>query len=110
MVESGLDRTLTAAGPLPRPAAAGCRAGCAASRSRRAWTCGPTTRRSAGCSTSRPATAPACCIRIARVLARHQLNLQLAKVSTLGERVEDTFLIDGPELQQNKAQLRSRPS
>ena len=42
---------------------------------------------------------------VARVLARHKLNLQLAKVTTLGERVEDTFLIDGPELQQNKAQI-----
>ena len=42
---------------------------------------------------------------IARVLARHQINLQLAKVSTLGERVEDTFLIDGPELQHLKAQI-----
>jgi [protein-PII] uridylyltransferase len=42
---------------------------------------------------------------IARVLARHRVNLQLAKVMTLGERVEDTFLIDGPELQQNKAQI-----
>jgi [protein-PII] uridylyltransferase len=42
---------------------------------------------------------------IARVLARHKLNLQLAKVSTLGERVEDTFLIDGPELQQNRQQI-----
>ncbi|MCW5648129.1 MAG: [protein-PII] uridylyltransferase [Ramlibacter sp.] len=42
---------------------------------------------------------------VARVLAHHKLNLQLAKVSTLGERVEDTFLIDGPELQQNKAQI-----
>ena len=42
---------------------------------------------------------------IARVLARHKLNLQLAKVSTLGERVEDTFLVDGAELQQNKRQL-----
>jgi [protein-PII] uridylyltransferase len=42
---------------------------------------------------------------IARVLARHQLNLRLAKVSTLGERVEDTFLIDGPELQQNRRQI-----
>jgi len=43
---------------------------------------------------------------IARVLARHRVNLQLAKVSTLGERVEDTFLIDGPELQQSKLQLQ----
>ena len=42
---------------------------------------------------------------VARVLANHKLNLQLAKVTTLGERVEDTFLIDGPELQQNKAQI-----
>ena len=43
---------------------------------------------------------------IARVLARHHVNLQLAKVTTLGERVEDTFLVDGPELQQPKAQLQ----
>jgi [protein-PII] uridylyltransferase len=42
---------------------------------------------------------------IARVLAQHHVNLQLAKVSTLGERVEDTFLIDGPILQQTRAQL-----
>ena len=43
---------------------------------------------------------------IARVLAQHHVNLQLAKVSTLGERVEDTFLIDGPILQQTRAQLQ----
>ncbi|HWH84914.1 MAG TPA: [protein-PII] uridylyltransferase [Burkholderiaceae bacterium] len=43
---------------------------------------------------------------IARVLARHQINLQLAKISTLGERVEDTFLIDGAALQQNRVQLQ----
>jgi [protein-PII] uridylyltransferase len=43
---------------------------------------------------------------IARVLARHRINLQLAKITTLGERVEDTFLVDGPALQQPKAQLR----
>jgi [protein-PII] uridylyltransferase len=43
---------------------------------------------------------------IARVLARNHINLQLAKVTTLGERVEDTFLVNGPALQQPKAQLR----
>ncbi len=43
---------------------------------------------------------------IARVLARHRINLQLAKISTLGERVEDTFLVDGPELQQSRAQIQ----
>ena len=42
---------------------------------------------------------------IARVLARHHINLQLAKVATLGERVDDTFLVDGAALQQNKAQI-----
>jgi [protein-PII] uridylyltransferase len=42
---------------------------------------------------------------VARVLAKHKINLRLAKVTTLGERVEDTFLIDGPELQQNWAQI-----
>jgi [protein-PII] uridylyltransferase len=43
---------------------------------------------------------------IARVMARNQVNLQLAKITTLGERVEDTFLVDGPELQRPKGQLR----
>ncbi len=43
---------------------------------------------------------------IARVLAAHHINLQLAKITTLGERVEDTFLVDGPALQQPKSQLR----
>jgi [protein-PII] uridylyltransferase len=42
---------------------------------------------------------------IARVLARHEINLQLAKVTTLGERVEDTFLICGPALQHNREQI-----
>ena len=43
---------------------------------------------------------------VARILARHQLSVQLAKVSTLGERVEDTFLIQGPELQNNARQIQ----
>jgi len=42
---------------------------------------------------------------IARVLARHQIVVQLAKVATLGERVEDTFLIHGAQLQHNRAQI-----
>lgn len=42
---------------------------------------------------------------IARVLAAHRVNLQLAKVSTLGERVEDTFVIEGEALQHSKAQI-----
>jgi len=42
---------------------------------------------------------------IARVLARHDINLQLAKITTLGERVEDTFLISGVQLQHNRTQI-----
>jgi hypothetical protein len=33
---------------------------------------------------------------IANVLAKYRINLHTAKVMTLGERVEDVFLIDGP--------------
>ncbi|WP_246100531.1 [protein-PII] uridylyltransferase [Tepidimonas alkaliphilus] len=35
---------------------------------------------------------------LARVFARHQVQLHLAKIATLGERVEDTFLLSGPSL------------
>ncbi len=43
---------------------------------------------------------------IARVLARHHVNLQLAKITTLGERVEDIFVVDGSALQKSKLQLQ----
>nr|WP_086010000.1 [protein-PII] uridylyltransferase [Verminephrobacter aporrectodeae] len=43
---------------------------------------------------------------VARVLAQHRLSVQLAKVSTLGERVEDSFLIQGPELQNNARRIQ----
>jgi [protein-PII] uridylyltransferase len=42
---------------------------------------------------------------VACVLARHEINLQLAKIATLGERVDDTFLIDGAQLQYNRDQI-----
>ena len=43
---------------------------------------------------------------VARVLARHEISLQLAKITTLGERVEDVFLIDGAPLQNQRVQLQ----
>ncbi len=43
---------------------------------------------------------------ISRVLARHDISVQLAKITTLGERVEDTFLISGPSLQVSKRQIQ----
>ena len=42
---------------------------------------------------------------VACVLALHKINLQLAKIATLGERVDDTFLIEGAELPHNRAQI-----
>ncbi len=42
---------------------------------------------------------------IAKVMAQHQINLHMARISTLGERVEDTFLIDSPILANKRSQL-----
>jgi [protein-PII] uridylyltransferase len=43
---------------------------------------------------------------IARVLAKHHVDLQLAKILTLGERVEDSFLVKGASLAQSRVQLQ----
>ncbi|MFZ9296745.1 MAG: [protein-PII] uridylyltransferase [Hylemonella sp.] len=48
---------------------------------------------------------PGLLYKVARVLAQHKLNLQLAKINTLGERVDDVFLVDGPALQNNREQI-----
>ena len=42
---------------------------------------------------------------ISQVLARHHIQVQLAKITTLGERVEDTFLIHGSQLSHNRSQI-----
>ncbi|MCX7902288.1 MAG: ACT domain-containing protein, partial [Burkholderiaceae bacterium] len=43
---------------------------------------------------------------IAQVLARHGVNVHTAKIATLGERVEDVFLIDGAALESPRGQLQ----
>jgi [protein-PII] uridylyltransferase len=43
---------------------------------------------------------------IASVLAKYKINLHTAKVMTLGERVEDVFLVDGPALQNARSQIQ----
>jgi [protein-PII] uridylyltransferase len=43
---------------------------------------------------------------IASVLAKYRVNLHAAKVMTLGERVEDVFLVDGPVLQHARSQIQ----
>jgi [protein-PII] uridylyltransferase len=43
---------------------------------------------------------------IASVLQRYRINLHTAKIMTLGERVEDVFLIDGAVLNQARNQIQ----
>lgn len=42
---------------------------------------------------------------IANVLAKYKVNLHTAKIMTLGERVEDVFLVDGPVLNNARSQI-----
>ena len=43
---------------------------------------------------------------IASVLAKYRINLHTAKIMTLGERVEDVFLVDGPMLHNARSQIQ----
>src|SRR5690606_22843515 len=43
---------------------------------------------------------------IARVLAQYRLSVHTARIATLGERVEDVFLIEGEALQRPRQQLQ----
>ncbi|VFR22762.1 [Protein-PII] uridylyltransferase [plant metagenome] len=43
---------------------------------------------------------------LAQVFNEHGINLQTAKVMTLGDRVEDVFVIDGSALEHPRSQLR----
>ena len=43
---------------------------------------------------------------VANTLDEHNINIHTAKIATLGERVEDTFLISGPELAKTATLLR----
>jgi [protein-PII] uridylyltransferase len=42
---------------------------------------------------------------VARTLARYRINLQTARVNTLGDRVEDVFLLSGGALTDSRAVL-----
>jgi len=42
---------------------------------------------------------------IARVLAAHAISVELAKITTLGERVEDVFLLRGEQLQEARTRV-----
>ena len=105
MIETELPRTLAAQTPLPPPAKA------RVSRRVKSFPVAPRVSLAPDEKAQRWLLTVSCSDRsgllysIARVLAKHRINLQLAKVMTLGERVEDNFLIDGAELQHNKKQI-----
>jgi [protein-PII] uridylyltransferase len=105
MVETELDRTIETAGPLPAPSRG------RVSRRVKSFPIAPRVDLRPDEKAQRWLLSISASDRlgllylVARVLAKHKLSLQLAKVTTLGERVEDTFLIHGPELQHNKAQI-----
>jgi len=105
MVERELEQTLQRAGPLPAPSRG------RVSRRVKSFPVAPRVQLSPDERAQRWLLSISASDRVgllysvARVLAKHKINLQLAKVSTLGERVEDTFLIDGAELQQNRRQI-----
>ena len=105
MVETGLAKALEEAGPLPAPSKG------RVSRRVRSFPINPRISLVPDDKAQRwvlnisASDRAGLLYSVARVLAHHHLNLQLAKVTTLGERVEDSFLISGPELQGQRAQL-----
>ena len=106
MVESGLTQALNQQGPLPTPSRGRVsrrvksfpitpRVGLSPDEKAQKWLLSISASDRIGLLYS-----------VALVLARHGIQLHLAKISTLGERVEDNFLVSGPELQHNRAQIQ----
>ncbi|MGB0129704.1 MAG: [protein-PII] uridylyltransferase [Rhodocyclaceae bacterium] len=56
--------------------------------------------------TVKAADRPGLLFYVAQILARHHIDVLTAKITTLGERVEDTFLISGSELAKTSTLLR----
>ena len=105
MLETGLALTIASAGALPKPAKG------RVSRRVKSFPIAPRV-------TLRPdekaqnwllnisaSDRPGLLYSIALVLARHQVAVHIAKVATLGERVDDTFLVHGAQLQHNRTQI-----
>ena len=52
------------------------------------------------------ADRPGLLFGVAQTLVNYRINLHTAKIATLGERVEDTFLISGSDLTQDAKVLK----
>jgi [protein-PII] uridylyltransferase len=106
MVENGLKAAIESGGPLHKP-----RQGGRVSRRVKSFPVAPRVRLQPDEKAQRWLLSISATDRsgllygVAQVLAQHHINVLLAKVSTLGERVEDTFLINGAALQHNRTQI-----
>ncbi|NOL48983.1 [protein-PII] uridylyltransferase [Pelistega europaea] len=49
--------------------------------------------------------SPGILYHLAHIFNQHRINLHMAKIMTLGERAEDVFVIDSPQLDNEKSQL-----
>ena len=52
------------------------------------------------------ADRPGLLYSLARVFAHHGIDLKMAKIMTLGDRVEDIFIVEGPMLGQSRSQMQ----
>jgi [protein-PII] uridylyltransferase len=52
------------------------------------------------------ADRPGLLYSVSNILARHRANLHTAKITTLGERAEDVFLISGGDLRESVSRIR----
>ncbi len=105
LVETELARTLDQRGPLPEPVRG------RVSRRVRNFPVQPRVdlradeRRNHWILSVRASDRTGLLYAIARVLAARAISVQLAKISTLGERVEDTFLLQGDGLGDERTQI-----
>ena len=97
--ENDLKLAIEKGGPLPKPGRGRVSQGASrASLWPLGFACSPMKKRSVGCSPYLPVTAWACSMAWHKCWHSTTSMCCLAKISTLGERVEDTFLIDGAQL------------
>jgi [protein-PII] uridylyltransferase len=106
MVEHELAEVIAAHGPLPQPSRA------RLSRQTRHFPIQPTVsltpddRQRFHLLSVTAADRSGLLYSIARVLGQYRVNMHTAKIMTLGERVEDVFLVDGAALANAKTQIQ----
>ncbi len=106
LIENGLPRPFRAKNRCPSPSSAACHGGCAAFPMVPRVTLTPDEKAQSWLLNISASDRAGLLYSVARILAAHGLSVELAKVSTLGERVEDSFLVQGASLANNAKQLQ----